>query len=126
MKIKLASLLVLTVCLALLPALPLVSAEGGEDATVEGEILDLACYVPHADKGRGADHAACAKKCVKAGQPMGLITEDGTVYVLFADHKDSAPFEKAMDHAGETVKVTGSIAETAGMKGITVHGVESM
>lgn len=124
MKMKLGSLAVLSLCLAVLPTLPVAGAEGGEDMTLEGEILDLACYIPHG--ARGADHADCAEKCVKAGQPMGLMTDEGTVYVLYADHKDSAPFEKAMKHAGQTVKVTGSVAEMAGMKGLTVHGVEPM
>ena len=124
MKIKLGSLVVLSLCLTVVSTLPVAGAEGGEDMTLEGEILDLACYLPQG--ARGADHADCAKKCVKAGQPMALITEEGTVYVLYADHKDSAPFEKAMEHAGQTVKVTGSAAEMAGMKGLTVHGVEPM
>ena len=33
-----------------------------------GEVVDLACYV--AQGAKGADHAGCAKSCVKNGQPL--------------------------------------------------------
>lgn len=32
----------------------------GKEATVQGEILDLACFVAH--DGKGASHADCARK----------------------------------------------------------------
>ena len=51
-----------------------------------GEVVDLACYV--AQGAKGADHAGCAKTCVKNGQPMGLLTDDGTLVLLAADHKN--------------------------------------
>lgn len=104
-------------------AAPLVAEEATSDVTIEGEILDLACYVSH--EVRGADHADCAKRCVQAGQPMGLLTAEGAVYVLFADHKDSAAFEAAKNYAGETVRITGTVSEQAGVQGLTVHAVES-
>ena len=62
--------------------------EHEEMLTVRGEILDMACYIAHGAKGD--DHAGCAKRCVKGGQPMGLLAEDGTVYLLYAGHKDAS------------------------------------
>ena len=43
---------------------------GHEDEAfmVKGEVLDMACYVSHGAKG--PDHAACAKRCAKGGQPI--------------------------------------------------------
>jgi hypothetical protein len=92
--------------------------------TVRGEILDMACFVSHAAKG--PDHAACAKRCVKGGQPMGLLTEDGTVYLLYADHKDASAFEEAKEYAGASVEITGKQAAQAGIKGIEVHKVKPL
>lgn len=86
--------------------------------TWTGEILDLACYVTHG--ATGPDHAGCAKTCVKNGQPMGLLTTDGTLVLLAADHKDGAPYEALKDHAGEQVEVTGTLDEKDGMKMVTV------
>ena len=91
--------------------------------TVTGEILDMACYISHGAKG--ADHAACAKRCVKGGQPMGLLAKDGKVYLLYADHGDASAFESAKNFAGETVTISGTKSVQGGMEGIEVHKVES-
>jgi len=92
--------------------------------TVRGEILDMACYVSH--EAKGPDHAACAKRCVKGGQPMGLLAEDGTVYLLYASHEDGSAFEKTKEHAGQSVEITGVAAKQAGIKGLEVHGVKPL
>lgn len=121
MKKRNALLLAAAFAVALLP---MAAHAAGKDTTVKGEILDMACYVSH--DGKGPEHAACAVKCVKGGQPMGLKAEDGTVYLLFADHGDSAAFEKAKDFAGKNVEITGEVASKDGLKGITVHAVKSL
>ncbi len=91
-----------------------------EEATWTGEVLDLACYVNQGAKG--ADHAGCAKSCVKGGQPMGLLAEDGTVVLLAANHSNGAPYEALKDLAGEMAEVTGELSERDGMKIVTVTG----
>jgi hypothetical protein len=91
---------------------------------VQGEILDLSCYMGHGGMGEG--HSGCAAKCLKGGQPMGLLATDGTVYLLFADHTDAAAFEKAKGFAGKKVEITGDVASKDGLKGITVKGVKSL
>ena len=96
----------------------------GESTSVKGEILDLACYVSH--DSHGEEHAKCAERCVKGGQPMGLLSEDGTIYVLFADHSDGSAYEKTQSYAGQMVEISGPLAEKAGMKGITVHSVKAL
>jgi len=97
---------------------------GEKTSLVAGEVLDLSCYLGHGGMGEG--HAGCAAKCVKGGQPMGLLGADGAVYVLFADHADAAAFEKAKDLAGKKVEVTGDVATKDGLKGLTVHGVKAL
>ena len=92
--------------------------------TVQGEILDMSCYVAH--EAKGPEHAGCAKRCVKGGQPMGLLAEDGTVYLLYANHEDGSSFEQAKEYAGQKVELTGVTATQAGIKGIEVHGVKPL
>lgn len=94
------------------------------EMTVRGEILDMACFLAHGAKG--PDHAACAKRCVKGGQPMGLLAEDGTVYLLYAKHDDDSAFLAAKEHAGENVEITGAPATQAGMRGIEVSAVKAL
>ena len=89
----------------------------------KGEIVDVACYVPHGAKGAG--HADCAKKCAKAGQPIGLLTDDGDLLLLLADHEDGKPFEAAKELAGSKAEVTGQLDTRDGMKAVTVSGVKA-
>ena len=106
-------------------SLPLVAhAAGGEPKTVQGEILDLACYTNN--EAKGTEHAGCAMRCVKNGQPMGLLAKDGTVYLLFADHGDGSAYEKAKEFAGKKVEVMGPMSDRAGVKGLTVQSVKAL
>ncbi len=88
-----------------------------------GEVVDIACYV--AQGAKGADHADCAKGCVKGGQPMGLLTKDGVLVLLSADHKNGAAYDSLKDMAGKNAEVTGSLAEKDGMKVVTVTGAKA-
>ena len=93
------------------------------EGTWKGEVVDLACYV--AQGAKGPDHAGCAKSCVKNGQPMGLLTDDGTLVLLAADHKDGEPYEALKELAGEVASVMGTLAEKDGMKVVTVTGAKA-
>lgn len=105
--------------LALLAAVTCFVA-AADDMSWTGEVVDLACYVNQGAKG--AEHAGCAKSCVKGGQPMGLLTDDGTLVLLSANHKNGEPYEALKDLAGEKATVTGTLAEKDGMKVVTVNG----
>lgn len=97
--------------------------QGSESMTVEGEIVDLGCYLGHGAKG--AKHKSCATKCIAGGMPMGLLTQDGTLYLLTMSHEDADPFNAAKDLAAETVKVTGPVHERDGMLSLEVTALES-
>jgi hypothetical protein len=101
--------------------LTLAVASEGKEIKVSGEILDMACFLSHGAKG--PDHAPCAVKCAKAGQPIGLLSSDGTVYLLFASHEDSSPFEKAKDLAGQQVEIQGKSVSKGSIQAIEVASV---
>jgi len=90
--------------------------------TVTGEVLDMACYVAHG--AQGPDHAACAKRCAKMGQPLGLLTAEGKVYLLYAGHDDAAAFNKTKEFAGSKVRIDGKAASKDGITGIEVQAVQ--
>lgn len=91
----------------------------GEKGTWTGEVVDISCYKSR--DAHGPDHAECAARCVKNGQPMGLLTDDGTLVLLKAA-ADDAPYEALKNLAGKAATVTGSLAEKDGMKVVTVTG----
>lgn len=127
MKHRIVPSLIVTVGLAVGCAL---AAEGkatpapAAPAKVQGEILDMACYMSH--EAKGPQHASCAASCLKGGQPMGLLATDGTVYLLAADHGDPSAFNKAKELAGKQVEVEGERAERAGIKAITIKSVKPL
>lgn len=92
--------------------------------TVQGEVLDMACYVAH--EAKGPSHADCAVSCLKGGQPMGLLAKDGTVYLLFADHSDAAAYNKTKEFGGKNVEVQGEASARGAIKGITVAAVKPL
>jgi hypothetical protein len=51
--------------------------------TVTGEVVDVSCYTQLGKRGEG--HKACGAKCVANGSPAGLLTPDGTLYLLMPE-----------------------------------------
>jgi len=124
MNKKLMSLAIAMVMFLAIVNIIVKAADEEKKITVKGEILDLACYISH--EGKGIKHQNCALTCLKHGQPMGLLSEDGTVYLLLADHKDSKAFEEAKGYAAEQVEISGELSERSGIKAITVKSVKKI
>jgi hypothetical protein len=105
------------------PTLPGAATPGDSpDITVKGEIVDLACYIAHGAKG--PEHQKCAERCAAIGQPLGLLTPEGKLYVLVADHQDPSALVKAKKLAGEQVEMTGEPSERDGVAAIAVRTVK--
>jgi hypothetical protein len=80
--------------------------------------VDLACCVGHGAKG--PDH----QKCAQMGQPLGLLTPEGKVYLLVADHAEPQAYDAARKLAGVQVGIRGEPMEKDGLTILTVHGVK--
>ena len=98
----------------------------GKTTTVVGEIIDLSCYLQvgkHGDK-----HRECGQKCVRNGQPVGLLTADGAIYMLIDEEHDSrrdglTEFRKqAVELMAHVVTVHGTLTEVDGHKSLYVQG----
>ncbi len=130
MKYSISKFLVLAVVAACAVWTLSAFAHGGmemgkaKSVTVKGEIIDLACYLDHG--ASGAKHQQCALTCLKNGEPMGLLTADGKVYLLLADHQNAKPFDEAKGFAAQQVEVTGPEASKAGIEGLTVASVKKI
>ena len=95
-----------------------------EDTTVQGEIIDMACYTAKGSKGPG--HKACAQMCAKKGVPIGVLTDAGEVYLLLDDHNNSDPYEAAKKLAGERAEITGKKYTKQGVASIVVSGAKGL
>ncbi len=98
----------------------------GKTATVTGEIMELSCYLQLGKHGE--KHKPCGTKCLQAGQPIGLLTKTGAVYLLMDEEHDprrdgQTTFRQAaIDNFAKILEVTGTEASVGGYKAIFVQG----
>lgn len=84
-----------------------------------GEVVEAGCYVSQG--AHGPDHVECAKRCFADGSAAGLLTEDGTLYILQADPDNAEPLETVKSMPAAQVTVEGTLSEEEdGTKVITV------
>lgn len=117
--------------LALLPLAAPVSAAEGERIHVTGEIIDTWCYYSGVMGGPdavvGSAHHTCALWCSAGGIPVGLLAEDGTVYMVLKIEQDadSASGDTQLSLAAHTVTADGLFYERDGLNYIVVSEVVS-
>jgi hypothetical protein len=99
----------------------------GKVTTVVGEIVEFSCYLQLGKHGE--KHRACGQKCITNGQPVGLLTADGTLYMLMEEEHDprrdgaTSDFRKAAaEHTAHVMEVTGTLASLRGYQAIYVQG----
>ncbi|HEX4046895.1 MAG TPA: hypothetical protein VH309_03630, partial [Elusimicrobiota bacterium] len=93
-------------------------AAAGASKTIQGEIVDMACYMGAGEHGE--KHAKCASMCVTGGAPMGLLTKTGTLYLVVENHADEKPYEEAKKLAGGGARLTGEIMKKGGVQALIV------
>jgi hypothetical protein len=102
------------------------SGQGNSDKeiTVEGEVVELHCYMTrHGGEGKGAKHAACTNSCIRKGGSVGLVSNDGDLYVLLSN--TSAPIKnRVIGLGGKKVKITGIEVERNDVEAIRVRKIE--
>lgn len=91
--------------------------------TITGEILDMSCYLDHGAKGEG--HAKCAKGCILTKHlPAGILGKDGQVYLLIENHDNADAYKAAIEHAAETITISGKVVNKNGVQAIQVSKVK--
>ena len=91
----------LLLCLALsVVFLCVIVASAADSESVKGWVSDTKC----AAKGMSEKHAACAKKCIGAGEKMALVT-DKDQKVLTVSNPDALT-----GHEGHHVEVKGEVS----------------
>ena len=95
----------------------------GEKVTVKGEVIDVWCFTEGGD--HGAEHKACSTACIKAGNPVGIVDDKGTVYVVMGGLKDHQPGkELLLDKVAQIVTVEGTLVDKGGTKILFVTSVK--
>jgi hypothetical protein len=121
MTIRAALQLFLSVVLVI--AVVAASNDGGRPATVKGYVLDSACAFT---KGlKKPISAECAIACAKAGSPLVVLADNGTIYWPIADTTPaSGQNEKLLPFAGQKVTVTGKVFQRGGSSALVIEKIE--
>ena len=81
----------------------------GKQVTVQGELIDTACFVTSDGDAKGKEHAECAQKCMASGVPAGILPEGSkdahAMMYLLTNPTVLAPY------AAQTIKVEGKAHE---------------
>lgn len=78
-------------------------AAAEKTTTLEGTLVASVCYIPdHSNTGNDMGPAKeCGSECLRKGTPGGLLTKDGTFYLLEASSLALAPY------VGQQIRVSG-------------------
>jgi hypothetical protein len=126
MKKSMHVLLILSLALCVALGYAQEKKKSQKEATVQGEVVDVSCYLAHGKDGTGEGHKACAEACAQHGGPLGILTADGKLYVsVMPDDHKAGPNELLMDHIAQQVSATGIVRSKSGVRGIMISKVEA-
>ena len=96
-----------------------------QTVTVKGYVLDSACaFTKSLEKPISKE---CAISCAKAGSPLVILAEDGTIYWPIADTTPSSGQNpKLLPFAGDKVTVSGKVYKRGGSKAIVIEKIEPL
>lgn len=100
------------------------SSDTGKSTVVKGYVLDSACAFT---KGlKKPISAECATACAKAGSPMVILSDTGTIYWPIADTTPSSgQNDKLMPFAGQKVSASGKVFARGGSTAIVIDKIEA-
>ena len=112
----------ITILLCLFAALLAVAADSAKTISVNGYVLDSACaFTKGLKKPISAD---CATACAKAGSPLVILDDKGTIYWPIADTTPSSgQNDKLLPFAGQRVTASGKSYMRGGSTAIVIEKI---
>lgn len=110
---------------ALGAALGTVPAQAAQRIEVTGEVIDSWCYLTEIMYPEGTAHHQCALWCAAGGIPVGILADDGTVYIVLKFEDDTASVANAtvMEIQSHRVRVEGELYPRDGINYLVVSRV---
>lgn len=95
---------------------------------ITGEVIDTWCYFSGVMGGPeavvGTAHHTCALWCAAGGIPVGLLAEDGTVYIVLSfEGEDPATSNALLDVQSALITVEGETFARDGLNYVTIDRV---
>ena len=95
--------------------------------TLTGEVVDVSCYLQLGKRGEA--HIPCGQKCVRSGQPIGLLTDRGKLYLVIPEEHhprrdgQASLVERFADLMAQRVRVTGMVTSEGDYRAIFVRSM---
>ena len=101
-----------------------VGSDAGKGISVKGYVLDSACaFTKNLKKPISAE---CAVACAKAGSPLVILSDDGTIYWPIADTTPSSgQNERLLPFAGKKVTASGKVFQRGGSSALVIEKIEA-
>ncbi len=92
---------------------------------VTGEVIDSWCYITEIMYPEGTAHHQCALWCAAGGIPVGILGDDGEVYLVLkmGDDTTSVANPTVLDIQSHRVRVDGDLYLRDGMRYLLVDRV---
>jgi hypothetical protein len=123
------TLLAALVCLAV-PML-IVAADTADSTamgtrTVEGLVRDIACPLQNKKSTSTSYSKGCITMCANVGSPLGILTNDGSVYVPVTESMPDTGQDALKPFVGVHVQATGKVFERNGTRAIEISGIHQL
>ncbi len=97
-------------------------SDAAKSVSVNGYVIDSACAFTKSLKKPISPQ--CAVACAKAGSPLVILADSGTIYWPIADTTPaSSQNDKLLPFAGERVTVTGKVYARGGSSAMVVEKI---
>ena len=102
----------------------------GRPTTIVGEVVDASCFLQLGKRGEA--HIACGQKCARNGQPIGVLTDAGALYLIIPEEhhprRDGQVnlTERFAELMGKRVQVAGMMTTADGTRALFVRTLPTL
>jgi hypothetical protein len=102
-----------------------VAAATPQRVKITGELIDSWCYLTEIMYPEGTAHHQCAIWCAAGGVPVGILGEDGTVYIILklGEDANSVANPAVLEMQTHKVTVDGDLIARNGMNYLLINQV---
>jgi hypothetical protein len=94
--------------------------------TVEGLVRDIACPLQNKKSTSTSYSKDCITMCANVGSPLGILTNDGSVYVPVTESMPDTGQDALKPFVGEHVQATGKVFERNGTRAIEISEIHQL
>jgi len=94
--------------------------------TVVGLVRDIACPLQNRKSTATSYDKDCITMCAKVGSPLGILTNNGTLYVPVTESMPDTGQDALKPFIGEHVKATGKVFERNGTHAIEISEIHRL